>query len=239
MIAIEGVFTIFTFVLMKGVWALLLKDLKLEWRLKYALSGLFLYLFCTVFVVFFSFRPFTDQLEDAVLQPIWTTLYWIITLFVAINAIVKSFVQETGDRKYYYNQIATSLEFYFSKLIYNTLLLIIACGLTYLFMGLLFTDPVTRVHIFILIMVSGAVSLAICLTFVSIIANQTTQSSTTMAILAFPVILPVLLTLIRMTVAAFDIRQAQEFSSDLTILLAVDMLLLGLSLWLFPFVWKD
>lgn len=224
---------------MKGIWALLLKDLKLEWRTKYTLGGLFLYLFSTVFVVFFSFRPFADQIEEGLVQPIWVTLFWIITLFVAVNAVAKSFVQESGERKYYYYQLATALEFYLSKLIYNTAILLISCILTYLFMALLFADPVTRLGTFGLILISGAFSLAVCLTFVSIIANQTSQSSTTMAILGFPVILPVLITLIRMTVAAFDLRQAQEFSSDLTILVAIDMLLLGLSLWLFPYVWKD
>jgi hypothetical protein len=39
--------------------------------------------------------------------PVWNSLYWIIILFSAVNAVAKSFVQEHQGRQLYYYMIAS------------------------------------------------------------------------------------------------------------------------------------
>jgi len=95
---------------------LLVKELKLEWRQKYAFSGVLLYLFSTVFIIYISFF---DVKPEA-----WNTLFWIIILFTAVNAIAKSFLQESTGRLLYYYFIVSPQAVLLSKMIYNTTLML-------------------------------------------------------------------------------------------------------------------
>jgi heme exporter protein B len=60
-----------------------------------------------------------------------------------------------------------------------------------------------------------------------------------MAILSFPVILPVLMTLMRLSAIALRLIQDTSYQRDIINLLAIDVILLTLTFVLFPFIWKD
>jgi heme exporter protein B len=96
------------------------KEIQLEWRQKYAMHGLLLYLASTVFVCYLSFKA-----KQQAIHPItWNTLFWIILLFIAINAIGKSFTQESAQRNLFYYTIASPEAIIFSKITYNTLVMV-------------------------------------------------------------------------------------------------------------------
>ena len=99
----------------KEIWNLLRKDLMLELRMGYALSGILLYVFSTVFIVFASFI----QLPNTV----WNILFWVVLLFASVNAIVKSFVQESGNRQLYYYSLVNPVSVLLAKMAYNVGLL--------------------------------------------------------------------------------------------------------------------
>jgi heme exporter protein B len=91
---------------------LIWKEVTLEWRQKYALSGMLLYVVSTVFVCYLSFNLRRNQLTPIV----WNTLFWIILLFTAVNAIAKSFSQERyGRLLYYYNLCSPAGDYYFQN----------------------------------------------------------------------------------------------------------------------------
>src|SRR3546814_7710994 len=83
---------------LKAVRSLIQKDILLEWRSKYAINGIVLYVVSTVFVCYQAFKS-----VDATT---WSALFWIILLFASINAINKSFVQESRGRQLYYYTMA-------------------------------------------------------------------------------------------------------------------------------------
>ena len=92
------------------------KEIVLEWRSKYALNGILLYVISTVFVCFLSFKS---------IEPItWNALFWIIMLFASVNAITKSFVQESVGRQLYFYTLASPQAIIISKIIYNIILMI-------------------------------------------------------------------------------------------------------------------
>src|SRR5215217_1629047 len=91
------------------------KELLLEWRSKYALNGVLLYVVSTVFVCFLSFVSI-----DIIT---WNALFWIIMLFASINAVSKSFLQESKGRQLYIYTIASPIALIISKTIYNVLLM--------------------------------------------------------------------------------------------------------------------
>jgi len=111
---------------------LLQKEITLEFRQKYAISGILLYIFSTIFVVYMGTASRTEP-------PIWIVLFFIIVLFTSVNAVAKSFVQESGNRQLYYYSIANPIAIILSKMIYNTLLLLflsfLALGVFSLIMG--------------------------------------------------------------------------------------------------------
>ena len=104
---------------------LLKKELVLEWRQKYAISGIFLYVLSTIFIVYTSFIQ--------VPKNVWNTLFWIIVLFASVNAVAKSFMQESGNRQLYYYTLANPLAVIISKIIYNLMLLLLLSLLSFAF----------------------------------------------------------------------------------------------------------
>ena len=72
------------------ILALVRKELLLETRQQYTLYGIFLYVASTIFVVYLSM----GQPEDKV----WNGLFWVIQLFVCVNAVAKSFLAESRGR---------------------------------------------------------------------------------------------------------------------------------------------
>ncbi len=210
---------------------LIKKDLLLEWRQKYAIWGILLYVVSTVFIVFIS----TGDIP----APVWNILFWIIILFASVNAVVKSFVQENSQRQLYYYQLAHPLAIIVSKIIYNIGLLFILCVLNYLAMTIVYESPVKRLELFWLILFLGSVGFSITFTFVSAIASKADNSSTLMAILTFPIVIPILGILMTLSANALGLITDTAYTNDIYTLLAIDGILLGLAVILFPFLWKD
>ncbi len=217
--------------LAKEIFFLLQKDLLLEWRQKYALGGILLYVVSTVFVVFI--------VSIDIPAPMWNILFWIIVLFASINAIVKSFVQENSHRQLYYYQIASPLAILIAKMLYNIALLSLLTLLSYGAMVVVNENPVQNVRLFWLILFLGSVGFSITFTFVSAIAAKADNSATLMAILSFPLVIPILGTLVKLSANALGIVQDTGINKDILTLIAIDLILFGLAIILFPFLWRD
>jgi heme exporter protein B len=107
-------------------WAnleLLKKEIILEWRSKYAFNGILLYIVSTVFVCYISFNLNPGFKGSQGYPIVWNILFWIIMLFASVNAIAKSFLQESKSRLLYYYSIAHPQAIIISKTIYNALLM--------------------------------------------------------------------------------------------------------------------
>src|SRR3954451_9939561 len=101
----------------KHILTLIKKDHLLEIRQQYTLYGVLLYVASTIFVVYLSIG---QPEEDA-----WNALFWIIQLFVSVNAVAKSFLQDSKGRMLYYYSIAGARDFILSKLVFNAVLMMV------------------------------------------------------------------------------------------------------------------
>src|SRR6185369_10206728 len=97
------------------IFTLFKKDLVLEIRQQYSFYGILLYIGATIFVLFMAI----DEPESAV----WNGLFWVIQLFICINAVAKSFLQESRGRMLYFYSIASPTSFVLAKLFFNSLLM--------------------------------------------------------------------------------------------------------------------
>jgi heme exporter protein B len=216
---------------LKRLLLLLHKEFLLEFRQRYAISGIVLYVLSMVFVVYISSIKVQAQ--------VWNILFWLIVLFASINAVVKSFVQESGSRQLYYYQLTDPVSLILAKVLYNTLLLLVLSLLAFASYSLVAGNPVKDPSLFALVLLLGSFGFSIAFTFISSIAARANQSATLMAILSFPVILPILLTLVRLSAIALRLIQDTSYQRDIVNLLAIDTILITLTFVLFPYIWKD
>ena len=221
--------------LLKEIKTLILQESIIEWRLKYAINGILLYLISVIFISYLSFRSQVSSLNPV----IWNTLFWIIILFTAVNAVTKSFIQLSHGRLIYYYSIANPAAIILAKVIYNTLLLI-GIGLTGLFMySLVLGNPIDDLFLFIINLFLGSIGFAGVLTMNSGIASKAANSTTLMAILSFPVILPLLLIIIRISKNALEGLDWSASYGPITYLCAIDIIVITISTILFPYIWRS
>jgi heme exporter protein B len=86
----------------------------------------------------------------------------------------------------------------------------------------------------------GALGLGLIFTMLAAIASKAMQQASLMAILGFPVIIPQLLLLMRLSRLAFaETFREGAIPQLVLLLLALDVSVCLLSVILFPFLWKD
>ncbi len=220
---------------MQELKALIEKEIRLEWRQRYALNSMILYIVSTVFVCYMSFALKTKGMEPIT----WNTLLWIILLFTAVNSITKSFTQERAGRQLYYYTLASPQGIIISKIIYNIVLLL-ALSLIGLFIYIVFLgNPVQNLLMYLTAVVLGAIGFSSTLTMVAGIASKAENTSTLMAVLSFPIILPMLSMLIRLSKNAMDGLEWNTSYDEILILLAIDAIVITISYLLFPFLWRS
>lgn len=221
--------------LFREIGYLIQKDFRLEWRQRAALSGMLLYVGSTVFVCYSSFSLRGGGLP----LPAWNALFWIIMLFTAVNAVAKGFLQESRGRQLYYYALVRPQAVILAKIGYNVLLLIGVALVGFGMYALVLGNPVQNLSLFLANMLLGAVGFASTLTLVSGIAAKATNSHTLMAILGFPLMIPMLLLLIKVSKNALDGLEFEASSSSLLTLLALNMIVGAVSYLLFPFLWRS
>lgn len=217
--------------LLKEIAFLLRKEILIELRQKYAIGGILLYVISTVFIVYIAFINVNAMA--------WNTLFWIVMLFASVNAVAKSFVQESGNRQLYYYVLTNPTAIILSKILYNVILLLSISILAYGAFSLVAGNPVRRPGEFMTALFLGSLGLSIAITFVSAIAAKANNSGTLMAILSFPIVIPILMTLIKISANALGLLTDTSITKDILTLLAIDGILLGMAFVLFPFLWRD
>lgn len=210
---------------------LIRKEFVLEFRRWYALGGIALYVLSMIFVVYLA--------SIQVAASVWNILFWIIVLFASINALVKGFMQESGARHLYYYQLASPSLILLAKVIYHFVLLLALSGMAFIAYILVAGNPVRDMSLFVGVLVLGSAGFAISFTLLSAISARANNSATLMAVLSFPVVLPMLMLLMRLSAIALRLMQDTAWRQDVINLLAIDAILVSLTFLLFPFVWKD
>src|SRR3989304_10081876 len=136
--------------MLKEISALIQKEILLEWRQRYALGGMFLYVVTTVFVCYLSFKNTIDAST-------WNALFWIIILFASVNASAKSFLQESKGRLLYYYTLSSPQSFILSKIIYNAILMLILSIICFGFYSLFMSNMVKNLPLFALLIIFGSI----------------------------------------------------------------------------------
>ena len=169
---------------------------------------------------------------------VWNGLFWVIQLFICINAVAKSFLQESKARMLYFYSIAGPAEFIMAKILFNSLLMLLMSLLSLLLFSLFLGNPLQQAIPFTGLVLLGGWSLSLVFTFLAAIAAKAQQNAAIMAVLGFPLIIPQLMLLMQLTQSAFNPATNFPWAAVL-LLVALDILVVLLAVILFPFLWKD
>ena len=218
----------------REIRSFIFQEMIIEWRLRYAINGILLYLVSIIFICYLSFKTQINSLNPIT----WNTLFWIIILFTAVNAVTKSFIQITEGRLLYLYSIANPAALILSKIIYNSILLIGISLIGFMFYSFILGNPVEDTGLFLFTLMLGSIGFASVLTMNSGIASKASNSTSLMAILSFPVILPLLLVVIKISNNALEGLDRSVSVNHILFLISINVIVITMSYILFPFLWR-
>ncbi len=214
------------------ILALFKKDVLLEFRQQHTFYGILLYIASTIFVLYLS-------IENPDLN-VWNGLFWVVQLFICVNAVAKSFLQESKGRMLYFYTISSPTQFIIAKILYNILIMGVMSLLSLLLFSIFMGNPVNNMGKFTGIVLLGGASISMVFSIMSAIAAKAQQNAALIAILGFPVILPLLLLLMRLSKTAFnEIFKDGAVLELIGLITGLDALIVVLAIILFPYLWKD
>lgn len=212
---------------------LIKKEFLLEFRQKSTIGGVLVYVIGTVFVSALCFKARLDK-------PTWNALFWVITLFTSVNISGKSFLKETGGQALFNFLHYSPQQFIISKVLYNMVFMLCLSVITFFFYAFFIKNEVENLGLFFIVLILASTGLAGVLSLMSAIASKASGNFAIMSILSFPVLMPLLLVVIRLSKQAVDGLEWAGVSVDfIVILAALNVLTIALSLLLFPYLWRD
>lgn len=214
---------------MQSVWILLKKEFLIDFRQKYPIAGIVLYIFATIYISYLTFQ--------GIISPVtWNSIFWIVLLFSFITGLAKSFVAEEKRSMYYYLLIPSNHLIY-GKLIYYAiygLFLVLTIGLLFnLFLP--FPSNTANISLFLINLLLGTLGLSSSLTMISAIAAKTSNASTLMAVLGFPVVIPVLLLAVTNSRKILLGAELESIQGSLIYLVSLIVIIIAVSFILFPY----
>ena len=221
---------------MRGEIRHLLKlELLLDLRQKHAWGGMVLYVISAVYVCYLA-------VKGGLGVNVWNALFWIILLFAAFNALARSFQREDAGRQLYLYTLAGPRNVILARTLYNALTMVVLGLLSLFFYTLFLGDGALKdaaMGDFLLAVLLGSIGFAAVLTLISAIAARAGNGLGLMAILGFPIVLPMLLAVMRASKLALDGVGMAANGKYFLMLGAIDVLTVAISALLFPYLWRD
>lgn len=218
-----------------GAWAVFEKDLRLELRSRYAVNLLLMFVLASLALVAFSIG------ETAVSPQVQGALLWIVILFSAAVGLGRAFVAEEERGTVLLLQLNTvGSMVYAGKLLFNFLLVL---GVNLVAVGafiVLLRVEVTLPLLLVLTLVLGALGLAGATTLLAAIIARTANRGPLLPVLLFPLLVPLLLSVVSATrIAIIGGLGWSQATDELMTLVGFGGVVITASVLLFDFVWND
>lgn len=218
-----------------GAWAVFLKDARLELRSRYAINLLLMFVLSALLLVLFSVG------QTAIGERVQAALLWLVILFSAAIGLGRSFISEEERGTVLLLQLNTRGSMvYAGKLLYNFVLMLalnlVAVGAFILFLNV----DVQHLGLLGLTVLLGALGLAGATTLLAAIIARTASRGPLLPVLLFPLLAPLLLSVIGSTREALPGGAGWLAASDeLLALTGFAGTVITASVLLFDYVWND
>lgn len=215
--------------------SIFIKDFRSELRTRYALNALLMFVVTTLSIILFAIG------NESISTDVLSGLLWIVIFFSTMSGLSRTFVSEEERGTVMTLQlVARPLTVYFGKLLFNLSLLSALNALTVaLFLLLIPNFHVNNPGIFFLTLVLGTLGLASASTIIAAIISKANTKGTLYPVLSFPILLPLLLTVISATRMAVDGVPFSEATGEFRVLISYLVVMTVISYLLFESVWKE
>lgn len=209
------------------ILTLIKKDISIELKNSNVISGILLYVVSGILITYVVF-------DANISVKNWCVLYWLIFMFSSITAVSKSFVQEDKSRNIYYYLTAKPQHIILAKIIYNVVLLLLVVAIHTLLYMLMLGNPINNILLFVASVILGTSCISSILTLISAIASKASNNFTLLSILSFPLVLPVLVVLQKLTEWSLLGTQSNVPLNYLLAILLLTIAIISLAYILFP-----
>jgi heme exporter protein B len=220
---------------LKRINAILLKDLKSEFRSRYGISAISLFILTSVTMLLFGTG--SGKLENS----LYSGLMWLIMFFGSMTGLSKGFVREEELQTSLFLKMSSKPSYiYFGKLIYNILFSISLNGLAIILFVFFFGELIIRSPLeFIVLIFFGSIGIGSATTVIAAIISKAGIKNSLFTVLSFPVLLPLIIIGIEGTTFSFEGTTFSEIDSNIKILIAYSGVLIPVSYIVFDMIWED
>ena len=219
----------------RSVMSVFLKDWRSELRTRYAMNALLMFVVTTIAIVLFSLGS-EGAPSDALSGMLWTVIF-----FSAMSGLSRTFVMEEDRGTTFTLQLlAPPSAVFFGKLLFNLVLVLGLNAVTILlYLALITGFVIQTLSIFLVAVLLGSLGFAAAATVIASIIARANTRGTLYPVLSFPVLLPLLLTVINATRLASEGAYFQEAYGEFQILISYIVVVVVVSSMLFEYIWKD
>ena len=216
-------------------YALFKKDFSSELRTRYAINSLAMFIIVAISVIMFAVG------QEKISAELTGGLFWVVIFFTAMSGLARAFVSEEERGTSLTLQLVASPSTVFSgKLVFNIILVFCMNTIIALLYAALFESFIIQnFTLFLLSYIFGNIGLAISSTIIAAIIAKAGAKGTLYPVLSFPILLPLILTSVQLTLFALDGTSIEEAVFELAIVVSYDVIMLTASYMLFDFIWKD
>jgi heme exporter protein B len=216
-------------------YSLFLKDFKSELRTRYAINALAMFIIVAISVILFSVG------NEKISTSLTGGLFWVVIFFTAMSGLSRVFVsEEERGTALTLQLIAAPSTVYTGKLIFN-IILVFAMNtiIAVLYSAIFETFIIKNFGLFLASFVLGNIGLAASSTIIAAIIAKAGAKGTLYPVLSFPILLPLILTSVQLTLFSLDGISFERAKFELAIVVSYDIIMLTASYMLFDFIWKE
>jgi heme exporter protein B len=216
-------------------YSLYKKDLNSELRTRYAANSLAMFIIVAISVILFSIG------NEKITQSLTSGLFWVVIFFSAMSGLSRAFVaEEERGTSLTLHLIASPSTVFSGKLIFNLILVFCMNTIVAVLFSILFEAFIIRnFALFAVSFVLGNIGLAVASTIIAAIISKAGAKGTLYPVLSFPILLPLILTCVQLTLMSNQGADFEAAKFELAIVFCYDVIMLTGSYMLFDFVWKD
>ncbi len=216
---------------MKQVLAIMQRELRHELRSRKAWLAIMLYIGSTVYITYLGLQGNTDTSTH-------NAVFWLLIIFISMFATSGSFAGRESEMFYIYTLVSPT-RFILARLLYNGVFLLSVSLLAFICFSFFVGFGDTNLALFLAALLLTVWGISSLLTMSFSIASKGGGGFTLMAIISFPLLVPLLITAQHLSDISLPGADSSNYGGYIGALLALDAIIAALCYVLFPYLWRD
>ncbi|MEJ2554979.1 MAG: heme exporter protein CcmB [Anaerolineae bacterium] len=221
---------------LRKVFAIVAKDVATELRTREMLSSMFVFSLLVILIFNFAFDLRAENQKT--LAP---GVLWVAIAFAGMLGLSRSFIMEK-DRGSMEGLLLTPVDrsaIYLGKMLGNVLFISVVEAIILPIFIVFFNLSAEDLPLLVGVMILGTIGFAGVGTLFSAMAIHTRAREVLLPVLLFPVVIPVLLSAVKLTAAILDRLPFADVQNWFSLLVAFDLIFMALSFILFDYVLEE